>query len=156
MSHTDHMTEAIRLAEAGMLRNEGGPFGCIIVREGLVVGRGHNMVTSNCDPTAHAEIVAIRDACMRLNTFQLTGCELYTSCEPCPMCLGAIYWARPDVVYYACTKEDAAAIAFDDQFIYAQLDLLPDQRAIPMHQMMRDEGWAVFEKWKQKEDKIQY
>ena len=114
MSHETFMQEAIKLAEEGMQSGRGGPFGCVIVRAGRVVGRGHNRVTSTNDPTAHAEVVAIRDACANLETFQLTDCELYTSCEPCPMCLSAIYWARIPTVYYGNTRGDAAAIGFDD------------------------------------------
>jgi tRNA(Arg) A34 adenosine deaminase TadA len=115
------MREAIALSLKGMKNGEGGPFGCVIVKNGEIIGRGNNCVTSTNDPTAHAEVVAIRNACRYLNSFQLAGCTLYTSCEPCPMCLGAIYWARPDRIVYACTREDAAAIDFDDDFLYKEL-----------------------------------
>jgi guanine deaminase len=114
---------AIEESKNGMLAGHGGPFGCVIVKNDEIVGRGHNQVLCNNDPTAHAEVVAIRNACANLGTFQLTGCEIYCSCEPCPMCLGAIYWARPDKIFYANTKQDAAAIGFDDQFIYDQLNM---------------------------------
>ena len=112
---------AVDLARQGVAQNEGGPFGCVIVKDGQVIGRGNNKVISTHDPTAHAEVVAIRDACRQLNSHQLEGCTIYTSCEPCPMCLGAIYWARPDRIVYACTREDAASINFDDDFIYKEI-----------------------------------
>jgi tRNA(Arg) A34 adenosine deaminase TadA len=147
---------AIAEAKKGMERNDGGPFGCIIVQDDTIVGRGNNKVTSTNDPTAHAEVVAIRDACKNLNTFQLSNCELYTSCEPCPMCLGAIYWARPKKVYYACTKQDAADADFDDSFIYRELELPLHERKIPMQQLCAEEGKVVFEAWKQKQDKTAY
>jgi guanine deaminase len=150
------MREAIRLAEAGMNANEGGPFGCVIVKNGIIVGRGINQVTQTNDPTAHAEMVAIREACQYLNSFQLDDCILYTSCEPCPMCLGAIYWARPDRVFYACTKEQAAAIGFDDQFIYNEIDMPLPSRKIPMRQMMEQEGLHVFNLWDKIIDKTKY
>lgn len=150
------MNEALRLAEEGMKANEGGPFGCVIVKDGRIIGRGNNRVTSTNDPTAHAEVVAIREACHQLGSFQLDDCEIYTSCEPCPMCLGAIYWARPKAVYYACTREDAAAIHFDDQFIYDEIDKDLPHRTIPMIPMMRDEGLRVFQQWDQKTDKTTY
>src|SRR6187549_1570210 len=117
------MQEAIALSQSGMANNEGGPFGCIVVKGDEIVGRGNNKVSSTNDPTAHAEVTAIRDACKNLGTFQLTGCDVYASCEPCPMCLGAIYWARPSKVYYGCTRQDAAAFQFDDDFIYKEIDL---------------------------------
>ena len=117
------MQEAIELARNGIQNNEGGPFGAVVVKDGEVIGRGNNCVTSTNDPTAHAEVIAIRDACKNLGTFQLEGCVIYTSCEPCPMCLGAIYWARPAKVYYGCTKKDAADVDFDDAFIYKELEL---------------------------------
>lgn len=115
------MAEAIALSQKGIQSNQGGPFGCVVVKGNDIVGRGNNMVTSTNDPTAHAEVVAIRDACKNLQTFQLDDCEIYTSCEPCPMCLGAIYWARPKVIYYANNREDAAAIGFDDSMIYEEM-----------------------------------
>lgn len=150
------MREAIQLAEAGMNANAGGPFGCVIVKNGIIIGRGNNQVLQTNDPTAHAEIVAIRDACQHLHSFQLDDCILYTSCEPCPMCLGAIYWARPESVFYACTKAQAAAIGFDDQFIYNEIDIPLPSRKIPMHQMMQEEGLHVFNLWDKKIDKLKY
>src|SRR6187402_191609 len=118
----EFMLEAIELSFQGQRAGKGGPFGAVVVKDGKIIGRGFNQVTSNNDPTAHAEVVAIRDACKNLNDFQLAGCEIYTSCEPCPMCLGAIYWARPDKVYYANTRQDAADIDFDDSMIYEELE----------------------------------
>lgn len=150
------MREAIALAEQGMRSGRGGPFGCVVVRRGEIVGRGHNRVTSTNDPTAHAEVVAIRDACATLETFQLTDCELYTSCEPCPMCLSAIYWARIPTVYYGNTRGDAAAIGFDDDFIYQQVPLPPGQRAIKMELFLRDEAQGAFREWHEKTDKVRY
>lgn len=150
------MEEAIRLSQQGMEGNEGGPFGCVIVKDGLIIGRGFNRVTSTLDPTAHAEIVAIRDACRNLNNFQLDGCILYTSCEPCPMCLGAIYWARPAQVYYACSRQDAAGAGFDDEFIYKEISQLLELRRIPMVQLLRDQAKVVFEMWAKKADKVSY
>lgn len=151
------LREAIALARAGMDRNEGGPFGCVIVKDGSVVGRGNNRVTSTNDPTAHAEVVAIRDACAELGSYQLTGCTLYASCEPCPMCLGAIYWARPDRIVFAGTRADAADAGFDDQLIYDELPLRPEQRRIPTEaSALREEARRVFEAWKAKADKTAY
>ncbi|HEX6334544.1 MAG TPA: nucleoside deaminase [Flavisolibacter sp.] len=150
------MHEAIKLARNGVEKNEGGPFGCVIVRGDEIVGRGNNKVTSTNDPTAHAEVVAIRDACRNLNTFQLDDCEVYTSCEPCPMCLGAIYWARPKIVYFANSREDAARIGFDDSLIYEEFGVDLEQRRIPIRSIGRDEALKVFEMWKEKEDKIRY
>lgn len=152
----DHIREAIAMARAGMDRGDGGPFGCVIVKEGKVVGRGNNRVTSTNDPTAHAEVVAIREACKELGDFQLTGCVLYTSCEPCPMCLGAIYWARPDRIVYACTREDAADAGFDDQLIYDELPLPYTERKIKTENAFRDEALLVFDAWKKKADKVEY
>lgn len=150
------MEEAIRLSRQGMEGNEGGPFGCVIVKDGRIIGRGFNRVTATLDPTAHAEIVAIRDACRTLNHFQLDGCILYTSCEPCPMCLGAIYWSRPAQVYYACSRKDAARAGFDDEFIYTEINQSLEQRRIPMVQLLRDQANAIFELWEKKADKILY
>jgi len=150
------MAEAIRLSKEGMLLNKGGPFGAVVVKDGVIVARGENRVTSTNDPTAHAEIVAIREACKKLKTFQLDGCELYTSCEPCPMCFGSIYWARPDKVYYANTKEDAAQIGFDDHFIYQELDKPINEREIPMEQIMRNEALVAFKEWTEKGNKVEY
>ena len=149
------MREAIRLAEAS-LRNRGGPFGCVVVRRGRVVGRGQNPVTADNDPTAHAEMVAIRAACQALGTFQLNDCELYTSCEPCPMCLGAIYWARLGRVFYGSNRKDAAAIGFDDDLIYREIPLPPENRAIPMEPLLREEAQGAFKAWATKTDKIEY
>jgi len=156
MTHEDYMREAIKLAETGMSGGRGGPFGCVIVRQGQIVGRGHNRVTSTNDPTAHAEVVAIRDACANLETFQLADCALYTSCEPCPMCLSAIYWARIPEVYYGNTRKDAANIGFDDDLIYQQVPLPPEKRAIRMQPLLRNEAQASFQVWAAKTDKIRY
>ena len=150
------MIEAIALSEKSVRSGKGGPFGAVIVKEGKIIAQGHNQVTSNNDPTAHAEIVAIREACQVLQTFNLKGCELYTSCEPCPMCLGAIYWARLDKVYYANTKADAAQIEFDDQFIYDELKLPLAQRRLPMIQLMEKEASIAFQEWAEKIDKVEY
>lgn len=150
------MQRAIELAERGMDANAGGPFGCVIAKDGEIVGEGCNSVTSTNDPTAHAEIVAIREACQNLGAFQLDGCVFYTSCEPCPMCLGAIYWARPERVYFACTREDAANIGFDDRFIYEELKKANDERHLPIINLMREEALTVFKKWQRKPDKQEY
>jgi len=150
------MRKAIKLSLSKMRLNQGGPFGAVIVRKGKIVGRGWNRVTSTNDPTAHAEISAIRDACSRLKTFQLVDCELYTSCEPCPMCLAAIYWARLKNVYYANTRKDAAKIAFDDDLIYQEVAAPISRRKIPMKQLLRSEALKVFSEWKTKSDKIAY
>ncbi|GAA0741355.1 nucleoside deaminase [Gaetbulibacter jejuensis] len=150
------MKRAIAMADKGMSSNAGGPFGCVIVKDGTIIAEGHNCVTSTNDPTAHAEVVAIRKACEALGSFQLDDCIVYTSCEPCPMCLGAIYWARPKKVYYACNKVDAANIGFDDQFIYEEIDKPITVRSIPFEQMLQDEGVTVFNKWAGKGDKTEY
>lgn len=150
------MEKAIRLAAFGMQSNRGGPFGCVIVKNGEIIAEGTNQVTSAYDPTAHAEMVAIRNACKKLGDFQLTGCDIYTSCEPCPMCLGAIYWSRPERVFYAASRRDAADAGFDDEFIYKELDKQPEDRAIPMKSLLRKEAQKLFEEWKLKEDKIEY
>ncbi|XMO85054.1 nucleoside deaminase [Algibacter sp. AS12] len=150
------MQEAVNAAISGMNNNEGGPFGCVIVKDGKIVGRGNNKVTSTNDPTAHAEVTAIRDACKNLNSFQLEGCEIYTSCEPCPMCLGAIYWARPDKVYYGSNQIDAANIGFDDAFIYKEIPLPYENRSIPFKQLGRDIAIEAFKKWEIKMDKTEY
>lgn len=150
------MKRAIELALSGMENNHGGPFGCVIVQDGEIVAEGHNRVTSSNDPTAHAEIVAIRNACDYLGTFQLTGCDLYTSCEPCPMCLGAIYWARPDHIYFAATREDAAEAGFDDSFIYDEIPLPVKKRSISMKTIARDAAVDLFDMWKDKPDKTAY
>ena len=150
------MREAIRLSIQMMRRGKGGPFGAVVVRGNRVVGRGCNDVTSGNDPTAHAEIVAIRDACRRLKSFQLEDCDLYTSCEPCPMCLSAMYWARLRSVYYGNTRRDAARIAFDDDFIYREVALPIRKRKLVMKQLLRDEALAAFVEWENKPDKIRY
>jgi tRNA(Arg) A34 adenosine deaminase TadA len=156
MSQEQFMREAIRLAEEGMQAGRGGPFGCVVVRKGVIVGRGSNRVTSTNDPTAHAEVSAIREACGALRTFQLADCELYTSCEPCPMCLAAIYWARIPTVYYGNTRADAAAIGFDDDFIYQQVALPPDRRTVAMRPLLHEETLATFRHWAAKPDKVKY
>ncbi len=150
------MMEAIALSKKGVVNNEGGPFGCVIVKDDKIVGRGNNRVTSSNDPTAHAEIVAIRDACKNLNAFQLEGCEVYTSCEPCPMCLGAIYWARPKIVYYANNREDAASIGFDDSMIYNEIGCELEKRKIPIKSLGREAALEIFQEWKNKADKVEY
>ena len=150
------MQEAIELSRTGINNNEGGPFGCVIVKGEEIVGRGNNKVTSTNDPTAHAEVVAIRDACNNLGTFQLDDCEVYTSCEPCPMCLGAIYWARPKVIYFANNREDAADAGFDDSMIYDEMAATIEQRKIPIKTLGRDEAIKVFNEWKEKADKTAY
>ncbi|HLT52298.1 MAG TPA: nucleoside deaminase [Flavobacteriaceae bacterium] len=150
------MQRAIALAQQGMDNNAGGPFGAVVVKNGEIVAEGHNCVTSTNDPTAHAEVVAIRKACEVLRTFQLDDCIVYTSCEPCPMCLGAIYWARPKKVFYACNKHDAAAIDFDDQFIYEEIEKPLSQRNIPFEQILQNEGVTVFKNWASKTDKKEY
>jgi guanine deaminase len=155
-SQNAFMRQAIDLANKGMQAGNGGPFGCVIVKNGEIVGRGSNMVLKTKDPTAHAEVVAIREACKNLDNFQLDGCEVYTSCEPCPMCLGAIFWARPAKVYFACTKEDATDAGFDDHFIYQEIELTPAQRQIPMVSFLREESLKAFDLWKNKGDKTLY
>jgi len=154
--HERFMRRAIELALDGIDRNDGGPFGCVIVKDGHIVGEGCNRVTSTNDPTAHAEVVAIREACRNLNSFQLDGCAVYTSCEPCPMCLGAIYWARPSEVYFAGTREDAAAAGFDDRLIYEEIAMPNDHRRRPMKSLLRDEAVKAFARWVEKPDKIEY
>ncbi len=150
------INHAIKLSEEGINADAGGPFGAIVVKDGKIIAEGYNKVTSTNDPTAHAEMVAIREACKKLNSFQLDGCVIYTSCEPCPMCLGAIYWARPDAVYYACTKEDAAEIGFDDNFIYEEINIPMEKRSIKFFNVGRDEGKLIFKNWENKENKIDY
>ena len=150
------MREAIRLSIDSMRAGNGGPFGAIIVKDGKIIARGFNKVTSTNDPTAHAEVVAIREACNALGSFQLSGCEIYTSCEPCPMCLGAIYWARPDKMYFANTKSDAAEIGFDDQFIYNEIELNVNERHLPTEQLLHEEALLAFKEWQQKPDKTKY
>lgn len=150
------MRFAIRLSIENVETGNGGPFAAIIVKDGEILATGVNEVTTNNDPTAHAEVVAIRKACEKLNSYQLEGCEIYCSCEPCPMCLGAIYWARPSKIYYANTKEDAAAIEFDDHFIYTEMELPVKKRKLPTFQLLRDEALEAFERWKKSSVKIKY
>ncbi len=151
----EFMKRAIELSIESV-NNGGGPFGSVIVKDNNIVGEGSNRVTSNNDPTAHAEIVAIRSACKKLNNFSLNGCELYSTCEPCPMCLSAIYWARINKIYYANTREDAGKIDFDDSLIYSEFQKKINERKIPMIQMMREEALKAFELWNKKIDKIKY
>lgn len=150
------MLRAIELAREGVDKNQGGPFGCVIAKDGRIVGEGCNRVTATNDPTAHAEVVAIREACRDLNSFQLGGCTIYTSCEPCPMCLGAIYWARPAGLFVAANRDDAAAIGFDDEMIYEELDKPNDERKLKMVTLLRDEALKVFQHWAEKPDKTEY
>ena len=156
MSDKKFMQEAIELSVNNVKSGKGGPFGAVVVKDGKIIARAANSVTSSNDPTAHAEVNAIREACKVLNTYQLNGCEIYTSCEPCPMCLGAIYWARPDKVYYANTKLDAAAINFDDDFIYQEIAKPLDKREMKFIQLSREEALSAFDEWKKKTDKIEY
>ena len=149
------MREAIKLS-LDNIDHDGGPFGAVIVKDGKIIARGVNRVTASVDPTAHAEVNAIREAARVLGTFDLSGCEIYTSCEPCPMCLGAIYWAHLDKVYYGNTKADAKEIGFDDSFIYDELALPLEKRHLNVVPMMRDEAIKAFEKWENKSDKIEY
>lgn len=150
------MRRAIELSKNNVESGKGGPFGAVIVKNGKIVGEGWNKVTATNDPTAHAEVEAIRQACKALSTFNLDDCEIYTSCEPCPMCLSAIYWARISKIYFANTKEDAAGIQFDDDFIYQEIPKPPDKRKIPMEALLRDEAMTVFKMWSCKEDKVTY
>jgi guanine deaminase len=150
------LQRAIELSRHGMQAGQGGPFGCVVVKDGEIIGEGVNMVTSTKDPTAHAEVVAIREACKKLGSFQLEGCEIYTSCEPCPMCLGAIYWARPRKVVYANTRQDAAAIEFDDDFIYREINTALPDRQIPFVHQPDSVALKVFEDWKNMANKIKY
>lgn len=152
----EFMREAIRLATESVRNNQGGPFGAVVVKDGEIIGRGSNLVTATNDPTSHAEVVAIRDACKKLDHFQLDGCEIYSSCEPCPMCLGAIYWARPHRLYYACSHSDAAQFGFDDSFIYEELALPAGDRKIITEQVLRDEGLQTFKLWDSSDKKIPY
>ena len=156
MSSEDFMQRAVDLALECMRANQGGPFGAVIVRDGVIVAEGWNEVTSTCDPTAHAEVVAIRRACAKFGTFHLSDCEIYASCEPCPMCLGAIYWARFRALYYANTREEAAAIGFDDEFIYREMPLAPAARVIPGVHLRTPQSHLPFAEWAGKPDKIRY
>jgi guanine deaminase len=152
----EFMRRAIKLAQDGSAAGAGGPFGAVIVKDGKIVGEGCNQVTSTNDPTAHAEVVAIRNACQNLASFQLTDCTIYTSCEPCPMCLGAIYWARPAHIFFACTREDAADVGFDDQFIYQEIELPIEERHIKSINFLREEGLKVFQTWADTTEKTEY
>jgi len=155
-SENEFMKEAIQLSIENVTQGKGGPFGAVVVKDGKIIARGANSVTTNNDPTAHAEVMAIREACKILNTFQLTGCEIYTSCEPCPMCLGAIYWARPDKLFYANTKQDAAAIEFDDNFIYDEISKPIHERKLFTQQLMREKALEAFNKWSESQIKMEY
>jgi tRNA(Arg) A34 adenosine deaminase TadA len=150
------MRRAIEISREQMNANQGGPFGAVIVKNGAVVAEGWNRVTSSNDPTAHAEVVAIREACRKLGDFSLSGCEIYATCEPCPMCLAAIYWARIDRIYYANSRSDAARIGFDDSRIYDEIALPMASRAVPMTRLLADDAAAVFAEWEAKPDKIPY
>jgi guanine deaminase len=150
------MRRAIELSLDNVRSGRGGPFAALVVKRGEILGSGTNLVTSTFDPTAHAEIVAIREACRKLGQFQLSSCEIYSTCEPCPMCLGAIYWARPAKVYFGNTAADAAAIGFDDSFIYQQLRIPISERSVPMAPLMREEALAAFREWELKSDKVPY
>lgn len=152
----EFMRRAITLALENVRSGSGGPFAALIAKEGQIIAEGTNRVTSTSDPTAHAEVVAIREACRVLRDFQLTGCDLYTTCEPCPMCLGAIYWARPARIFYAATAADAADAGFDDAFIYDELKIMPAERRIPMTQFLREDSLAIFSAWKKQENKTPY
>ena len=153
--HKKFMSEAITLSMESVSRG-GGPFGTVIVKDGKIIGRGVNSVTRLNDPTAHGEIVAIREACSNLNSFRLDDCVLYTSCEPCPMCLGAIYWSRVKEIYFANTREDAASIGFDDALIYDEINVPLRERKIAFHQIMREEALSAFHSWTEKKDKTIY
>ena len=155
-NHEKFMRMAIELSEYNVREGQGGPFGAVIVKDGMVVARSANKVVADNDPTAHAEVSAIRLACRELGTFSLAGCEIYTSCEPCPMCLAAIYWARIDKIYYANTKIDAAEIGFDDAFIYTELECGMEKRKLPIVQLLRDEALPVFKLWGESESKTEY
>nr|MBC7614396.1 nucleoside deaminase [Pseudopedobacter sp.] len=155
-NHLGFMREAIALSKSNVENATGGPFGAVIVKDGKVIAKSANLVTTTNDPTAHAEIAAIRLACKELNTFTLEGCVIYTSCEPCPMCLGAIYWAHLDKMYYANTKKDAADIGFDDAFIYEEIDLHPAKRKLMSEQILNDEALTIFGMWTKSREKIIY
>lgn len=150
------MARAIELAIENVHTGRGGPFAAVVVRDEKIIAEGTNRVTSTNDPTAHAEVVAIREACQKLKHFELEGCEIYATCEPCPMCLGAIYWARPAGVYFACTAEDASRAGFDDSVIYEEMARPHASRKIPMKALMREEALAAFRVWESKTDKIRY
>jgi len=151
-----YMNAALQLAMENLEARNGGPFGCLIVRDGEIIATGYNEVIQNSDPTCHAEIVAIRKACQKLGTYQLTGCEIYSSCEPCPMCMGAIYWARAERLYFAASRQDAQEAGFDDKHIYEELNLSPDQRKIPGEQIMKAQGIEVLQRWRELDLDIKY
>ena len=155
ISKNKFMLRAIELSISSA-NGTGGPFGCVIVKDAKIIAEGSNKVTFSNDPTAHAEIVAIREACKKLNTFNLSGCDIYASCEPCPMCLSAIYWSHIDNIYYANTRDDAKKINFDDSMIYSEFSKKIEDRKIPIKQMLRDEALKAFEIWDKKTDKIEY
>jgi tRNA(Arg) A34 adenosine deaminase TadA len=152
----EFMRRAIALSRQKMDENCGGPFGAVIVKDGKIIAEGWNQVTSSHDPTAHAEVVAIRAACKSLNAFSLKGCEIFTSCEPCPMCLSAIYWAHLDRIFYANSRNDAAVIGFDDDFLYHEIPLPENRRSKKSHRLLSEEAWEVFEEWIKKPDKVRY
>ncbi|MBX7201550.1 MAG: nucleoside deaminase [Bacteroidia bacterium] len=155
-THIYWMREAISLSQEGMKQGQGGPFGAIVVKDNKIIGKGFNRVLGSNDPTAHAEVEAIRDACKNLGSFQLEGCVIYTSCEPCPMCMGAIYWARPAAVYYANNRQDAADIGFDDDFIYQELAMPLNMRKLPIKELLREEALQAFRAWTKKDDRTSY
>ena len=155
MTNKELMRRAIELSKQSV-RNGGGPFGAVIARNGEIIAEGSNCVTIDCDPTAHAEVSTIRKACKALKTFDLSGCEIFTSCEPCPMCFGAIYWAHLDKIYMGNDRKDAAKIGFDDDFIYQEIALSPEQREKPSEILLRDEALEAFRMWEEKEDKTEY
>ncbi len=156
MTAEQFMRRAIALSDDAVTANQGGPFGAVVVKDGAIVAEGSNRVTSANDPTGHAEIVAIREACRKLGTFSLAGCEIFTSCEPCPMCLAAIYWARLERIHFANTRVDAAAVGFDDEFLYRELATPVADRKVPMRRLLADEAKAVFQAWDAKPDKVPY
>ncbi|MFP4365288.1 MAG: nucleoside deaminase [Spirochaetia bacterium] len=156
MTKEDFLKEAINLAVENVHSGNGGPFGAVVVKDGKIIAKGANSVTGTHDPTAHAEIVAIRRACKELDSFQLADCEIYSSCEPCPMCLGAIYWARPKALYFAADQKDASSVGFDDSFIYDELSLPAEQRSIPTYQVNHTEKLRPFKAWEEFEEKMKY
>ncbi|WP_347551727.1 nucleoside deaminase [Pseudalkalibacillus hwajinpoensis] len=156
MTEKNWLKKAIELATNSVSNHDGGPFGAIVVKDGSIVGEGINQVTTNHDPTAHAEVVAIRNACRTLGTHQLDGCVIYTSCEPCPMCLGAIYWSRPDKVYYAASRHEAANAGFDDAVIYNEIEKKPEERTIPFHHLEMKEKNVPFDSWLEHEERVNY
>ena len=154
--HEQYLGEAIRLAEQNVRMGSGGPFGAVVVKDGQVIARGTNLVTSSNDPTAHAEVVAVREACQALRSFQLTGCDVYASCEPCPMCLAAIYWARPDRLFFAATREDAAEAGFDDSLIYQQISLPYAERSLPTQHVAHPDRHRPLAAWSAQDDRTEY